>query len=181
VSRIGKLPIPVPAGVTVAVDGTTVTVKGPRGELRRTLRPEVAVVVEGETVRVQPVGDPDTKPVRSQWGLSRTLVANMVEGVSRGYERTLELGGVGYRASKQGDTLVLTVGFSHPVEVKPGPGLAIDVPNPTTIVVRGYDKEAVGELAAKIRAIRPAEPYKGKGIRYAGERIRRKVGKTGKK
>jgi large subunit ribosomal protein L6 len=180
-SRIGKLPIPLPAGVTVRVEGTHVLVEGPKGKLERTLRPEVTVVVEDNIVRVEPNGDPEEKRVRAQWGLSRTLVANMVQGVSGGFQKSLELSGVGYRAAKQGTDLVLTVGFSHPVRVAPGPGLEIDVPNPTTVVVKGYDKEGVGALAAKIRSVRPPEPYKGKGIRYAGERIRRKVGKTGKK
>ncbi|MCL8206525.1 MAG: 50S ribosomal protein L6 [Actinomycetia bacterium] len=180
-SRVGKMPIAVPAGVTVTVSGQTVVVSGPKGRLERTLNPEVTVEVADGVVRVKPARDPEEPRVAAQWGLGRSLVANMVEGVSKGFERTLELSGVGYRASKQGTDLVLTVGFSHPVRITPGPGLEIDVPNPTTIVVRGYDKEAVGALAARIRAVRPPEPYKGKGIHYAGERIRRKVGKTGKK
>jgi large subunit ribosomal protein L6 len=180
-SRVGKMPITVPAGVTVTVSGQTVAVSGPKGRLERTLNPEVAVEVADGVVRVKPAGDPDEPRVAAQWGLGRSLIANMVEGVSKGFERTLELSGVGYRASKQGADLVLMVGFSHPVRITPGPGLEIDVPNPTTIVVRGYDKEAVGSLAARIRSVRPPEPYKGKGIRYAGEHIRRKVGKTGKK
>ncbi len=180
-SRIGKMPIPIPAGVQVRVEGQHVAVEGPQGKLARTLRPEVLVEVDGDTVRVKPNGDPDAKPVRAQWGLSRTLVANMVQGVSTGFQKNLELSGVGYRASKQGADLVLTVGFSHPVRITPGDGLSVEAPTPTTVIVRGRDKEAVGELAAKIRGVRPPEPYKGKGIRYAGERVRRKVGKTGKK
>ncbi|MCY0880991.1 MAG: 50S ribosomal protein L6 [Firmicutes bacterium] len=178
-SRIGKLPIPVPSGVEVVLEGLTVRVKGPRGHLERTLRPEVQVVLEDNIVRVTPVNESGT--ARAQWGLSRTLVANMVEGVSKGFERHLELAGVGYRASKQGTKLVLAVGYSHPVEIEPPEGIEFDVPNPTNIYVRGYNKEVVGAISAKIRGVRPPEPYKGKGIHYAGERILRKVGKTGKK
>lgn len=180
-SRVGKRPIPIPAGVKVDIEGRTVRVVGPQGELSRTLNPEVTVVEEANIVMVKPAGDPSQPRVAAQWGLSRTLVANMVEGVSTGFRRTLELSGVGYRASKQGRDLVLTVGFSHPVRMTPGDGLEVEVPNPTTIHVVGRDKEAVGALAAEIRSVRPPEPYKGKGIKYAGERIRRKVGKTGKK
>ncbi|WP_053961146.1 50S ribosomal protein L6 [Sulfobacillus thermosulfidooxidans] len=178
-SRIGKKAIPIPAGVTVTIDGTRVHVKGPKGELERTLRPEVTVTMENNELRVLPVDD---SPVaRAQWGLSRTLVANMVEGVSQGFQRNLEMAGVGYRASKQGHNLVLAVGFSHPVNIEPPAGIEFEVPNPTNIVVKGYDKEAVGATAARIRSVRPPEPYKGKGIHYQGERIIRKVGKTGKK
>lgn len=178
-SRIGKLAIPVPAGVSVTIEGTRVHVKGPKGELERTLRPEVTIAMENNEVRVRPVNE---SPIaRAQWGLSRTLVANMVEGVSRGFQRNLEMAGVGYRASKQGQNLVLTVGFSHPVSIEPPAGIDFEVPNPTNIVVKGYDKEAVGAMAARIRGVRPPEPYKGKGIHYQGERIIRKVGKTGKK
>jgi large subunit ribosomal protein L6 len=180
-SRVGKLPIPIPAGVTISLDGQTVAVRGPRGELARTLNPEVEVVVEGDRVLVKPAGDPEEKRVRSQWGLSRSLVANMVEGVSTGFQRTLELSGVGYRASRQGSDLVLTVGFSHPVRITPPAGLEVEVPSPTVVIIKGRDKEAVGALAAHVRSVRPPEPYKGKGIRYQGEHIRRKVGKTGKK
>jgi large subunit ribosomal protein L6 len=178
-SRIGKVPIPIPAGVEVAVDGQTVRVKGSRGSLERTLEPEVRVEIAGSEVRVVPVDG--SGRARAQWGLSRTLIANMVEGVSKGFEKHLELAGVGYRASKQGQRLVLAVGFSHPVHVDPPDGIDFDVPNPTNILVKGYDREMVGEVAAKIRGVRPPEPYKGKGIHYRGERIRRKVGKTGKK
>jgi large subunit ribosomal protein L6 len=178
-SRIGKMPITVPAGVDVAVEGQTVRVKGSRGSLERTLRPEVRIEMEGSTIKVVPVDESGT--ARAQWGLSRTLIANMVEGVSKGFEKHLELAGVGYRASKQGQRLVLTVGFSHPVHIDPPTGIEFDVPNPTNVLVKGYDREVVGEIAAKIRGVRPPEPYKGKGIHYKGERIRRKVGKTGKK
>lgn len=178
-SRIGKMPITVPAGVDVAVEGQTVRVKGSKGSLERTLRPEVRIEMEGSTIKVVPVDESGT--ARAQWGLSRTLIANMVEGVSKGFEKHLELAGVGYRASKQGQRLVLTVGFSHPVHIDPPTGIEFDVPNPTNVLVKGYDREVVGEIAAKIRGVRPPEPYKGKGIHYKGERIRRKVGKTGKK
>ena len=178
-SRIGKLPITVPAGVDVVLEGQTVRVKGARGSLQRTLRPEVRVEMEDNVLRIVPVDD--SGMARAQWGLSRTLVANMVEGVSKGFEKHLELAGVGYRASKQGQRLVLTVGFSHPVHIDPPSGIEFDVPNPTNVLVKGYDREVVGEVAAKIRGVRPPEPYKGKGIHYKGERIRRKVGKTGKK
>ncbi len=178
-SRIGKQPIPVPAGVEVTVDGQTVRVKGSKGTLERTLRPEVTIALEGQEVRVGPVND--SGMARAQWGLSRTLIANMVEGVSKGFEKHLELAGVGYRASKQGERLVLAVGFSHPVHIDPPAGISFEVPNPTNVLVKGFDRETVGETAAKIRGVRPPEPYKGKGIHYKGERIRRKVGKTGKK
>lgn len=178
-SRIGKQPISVPAGVEVIVDGQTVRVKGGKGTLERTLRPEVRIELDAQEVRVQPVDD--SGMARAQWGLSRTLIANMVEGVSKGFEKHLELAGVGYRASKQGERLVLAVGFSHPVHIDPPAGINFEVPNPTNVLVKGYDRETVGETAAKIRGVRPPEPYKGKGIHYKGERIRRKVGKTGKK
>ncbi|CAB1129933.1 ribosomal protein L6 (BL8) [Candidatus Hydrogenisulfobacillus filiaventi] len=178
-SRIGKRPIAVPAGVEVDIDGLTVRVQGPKGRLERTLRPEVRLVREENTLRVEPVNE--SRMARQQWGLWRTLVANMVEGVSTGYQKQLELTGVGYRASKQGRTLTLTVGFSHPVNIDPPEGIEFEVPNATNIIVRGYDKEKVGQVAAQIRSVRPPEPYKGKGIHYLGERIRRKVGKTGKR
>jgi large subunit ribosomal protein L6 len=180
-SRIGRMPIPVPPGVTVEIQGQTVRVAGPKGRLERSLHPAVRAERDAEgAIRIVPVSEED-RVARAQWGLWRTLVANMVEGVSRGYEKRLELAGVGYRAAKQGDRLVLTVGFSHPVEMAPPPGIEFEVPNATNIVVRGIDKERVGEAAARVRAVRPPEPYKGKGIHYLGERIRRKVGKTGKK
>lgn len=180
-SRVGKRPIPIPAGVTLTIEGNTVHVKGPKGELERTLLPHVAVVLEEQVAHVKPARPIEEPQVSAQWGLSRTLVANMVQGVAEGFQKTLEMSGVGYRASKQGRDLVMTVGFSHPVRITPGEGLDVELPNPTTIIVKGRDKEAVGALAAKIRGVRPPEPYKGKGIKYAGERIRRKVGKTGKK
>ncbi|MHB1953955.1 MAG: 50S ribosomal protein L6 [Sulfobacillus sp.] len=178
-SRIGKMPIAIPSDVEVVVDGQTVRVKGPKGSLERTLRPNVRVNIEQSRIIVVPVDE--SGETRAQWGLSRTLVANMVEGVSKGFQRHLELAGVGYRASKQGTKLVLTVGFSHPVEIEPPLGVDFEVPNPTNVFVNGYDKETVGAVAAKVRGVRPPEPYKGKGIHYKGERIIRKVGKTGKK
>ena len=176
-SRIGKKPIEVPAGVEVNIEGNVVQAKGPRGELTRSLPRAISVRQDGNTLFVE--RSSDSRQHRSLHGLSRTLVMNMVEGVSKGFERALELTGVGYRAAKQGDKLVLTVGYSHPVEIVPEPGLSIEVPAPNRIVVRGIDKEAVGNLAARIRAVRPPEPYKGKGIKYEGERVRHKVGKAG--
>lgn len=178
-SRIGKRPIPVPAGVEVKIDGQQVEVKGPRGQLAREFHPKVRITLEENQLVVSPVDE--SLEARAQWGLARTLLANMVEGVARGYEKQLELTGVGYRASKQGQKVVLTVGYSHPVEIDPPTGIQFEVPNPTNVVVRGYDRELVGQVAARIRSVRPPEPYKGKGIHYLGERIRRKVGKTGKK
>ncbi len=179
VSRIGKLPITIPVGVEVVIEGQRVSVKGNRGSLSRELRPEVRIEREGNVITVVPIDDSGF--ARAQWGLSRTLIANMVEGVSAGFQKNLELAGVGYRASKQGSKLVLTVGFSHPVEFEAPEGIEFDVPNPTHLSVKGYDRELVGAMAAEIRGVRPPEPYKGKGIHYAGEHIRRKVGKTGKK
>jgi large subunit ribosomal protein L6 len=178
-SRIGKQVIAVPAGVTVVIDDMTVRVNGPKGQLQRTLRPEVELEMTGSEIRVT-LRD-DSPMAHAQWGLSRTLIANMVEGVSQGFQRHLEMAGVGYRASKQGQNLVLAVGFSHPVNIEPPAGIEFDVPNPTNIYVKGFDKEAVGATAARIRGVRPPEPYKGKGIHYQGEKIIRKVGKTGKK
>ncbi len=178
-SRIGKQPITVPAGVEVTLNGQTVRVKGAKGTLERTLRPEVNITMADNIIQVMPANEGGT--ARAQWGLSRTLIANMVEGVSKGFEKHLELAGVGYRAAKQGQRLVLTVGYSHPVHIDPPEGIEFDVPNPTNVLVKGYNREVVGEIAAKIRGVRPPEPYKGKGIHYKGERIRRKVGKTGKK
>lgn len=178
-SRVGRLPIPLPDGVQASVEDHTVRVKGPNGELVHTVPPAIRVRLEDNTLFVERATD--AKEHRALHGLSRALLANMVQGVHQGFTKALELSGVGYRATKAGDKLVLSVGFSHPVEVKPPAGLALDVPNPTSVLVKGADKQAVGELAAQIRRVRPPEPYKGKGIRYAGERIRRKVGKAGKK
>lgn len=177
-SRIGKQPIVIPEGVTVTLEGNTVTVKGPKGELTRTFNPAMNITIEDNQVIVTRPND--EKENRALHGTTRSLIANMVEGVSKGFEKTLELVGVGYRAQKQGNKLVLSVGLSHPVEIEPEEGTEIEVPSNTKIIVKGYDKEAVGALASNIRAIRPPEPYKGKGIRYEGERVRLKEGKTGK-
>ena len=177
-SRIGKVPVKIPNGVDVSVSGQTVRVKGPKGELVRTMHDEVRVAVEDGRVVVTRPGE--TKLHRSLHGLTRTLIANMIEGVTKGYEKSLEVRGVGYRASKQGNKLVLSVGFSHPVEIEAPPGIEFDVPQPTRISVRGIDKELVGHVAANVRSVRPPEPYLGKGIAYVDERIRRKAGKAGK-
>jgi large subunit ribosomal protein L6 len=179
VSRVGKKPIPLPSGVEVAVDGRRITVKGPKGTLTRELAPEVTV--ERRDGELHVVRRSDTPRHRALHGLSRSLVANMVEGVARGFEKRLELHGVGYRAAKSGRKLVLTVGFSHPVEIAPPEGIDIEVPAPNAIVIKGASREDVGQFAAAVRDVRPPEPYQGKGIRYAGEVVRRKVGKTGKK
>ena len=178
-SRIGKKPVPIPAGVTVAVDGSTVRVKGPKGELSRTFRPEMRIRVDDGKVVVE--RSADNKMQRALHGLTRALIANMVQGATAGYRKTLEIVGVGYRAEKKGKVLVLNVGFSHPVEYPEPPGITISTPAPTTVVVEGIDKEKVGQVAAEIRAIRPPEPYKGKGIRYQDEHVRRKAGKAGAK
>jgi large subunit ribosomal protein L6 len=178
-SRIGKAPIPVPDKVTVSLSGLAVTVKGPKGELSRTLPEGVSVAQEGSTIVVSPTSE--SRRSRERHGLCRTLVANMVEGVSQGYTRKLEIVGVGYRAAVQGKKLVVSAGYSHPVEMVPPDGVTFAVEGTTTVLVSGADKELVGNEAAKVRAIRPPEPYKGKGIKYAGERILRKAGKTGKK
>ncbi|MCP9837330.1 50S ribosomal protein L6 [Cyanobium sp. N.Huapi 1H5] len=178
-SRIGKAPIPIPDKVTVSLDGLSVTVKGPKGELSRVLPEGVSVSQEGGTVVVSPTSS--HRRSRERHGLSRTLVANMVEGVSQGFTRKLEIVGVGYRAQVQGRKLVVSAGYSHPVEMVPPEGVTFSVENNTSVFVSGPDKELVGNEAAKIRGIRPPEPYKGKGIKYEGERILRKAGKTGKK
>jgi large subunit ribosomal protein L6 len=177
-SRIGKLPIEIPAGVTVTVEKNIISVKGPKGELTRAFNPEIGITVEENVVTV--TRPSDAKEHRALHGTTRAVIANMVEGVSAGFERKLELIGVGYRAQKQGTKLVLNVGYSHPVEFNPEAGLEIEVPTNTKITIKGIDKERVGELAANIRQVRPPEPYKGKGIRYEGEFVRRKEGKTGK-
>ncbi|CUH95164.1 50S ribosomal protein L6 [Propionispora sp. 2/2-37] len=178
-SRIGRTPIAIPAGVTLKIDGNVVTVKGPKGELTRTVHKDMILELEKDTLLVKRPSD--EKEHRSLHGLTRTLIANMVTGVTTGFSKTLEIAGVGYRAAKSGTKLALTLGFSHPLEVEPPKGLSIDVPAPNKIVVSGTDKEAVGALAAKIRGYREPEPYKGKGIKYEGEVIRRKVGKAGGK
>ncbi len=182
-SRIGRMPIAIPAGVTVDVaENNKVTVKGPKGTLERVLPEEMDIKVEGESVVVSRPND--LKKMKSLHGLTRTLIANMVKGVTEGYEKVLEINGVGYRAQKQGKKLVLSLGYSHPVEMEDPEGLetVVEVVNGTNkITVKGIDKEKVGQFAAEIRDKRRPEPYKGKGIKYADEVIRRKVGKTGKK
>lgn len=178
-SRIGKLPISVPSGVEVKLEDNAITVKGPKGVLSRQLHPEMIITQEDNMIVVSRPSD--EKKHKALHGLTRTLVANMVQGVTTGFEKSLDLVGVGYRAAKQGNKLVLTVGFSHPVEIEPEKGLDIEVPAPTKIIVKGADKEKVGMLAANIRAVREPEPYKGKGIKYSDEVVRRKVGKTGGK
>jgi large subunit ribosomal protein L6 len=177
-SRIGKQPIEVPSGVDVAVDGSRVTVKGPRGTLEQTFHAEVRIVREDGVVRVERVGEDGFH--RALHGLTRTLIANMVEGVTKGFEKRLEIVGVGYRAQLRGSDIELALGFSHPVHVQPPQGIEFEVPAPTRITVRGNDKQMVGEVAANIRKLRKPEPYKGKGIRYEGERVRKKAGKAAK-
>jgi large subunit ribosomal protein L6 len=178
-SRIGKLPIQIPKGVTITVKGHEVTVKGPKGELHRNMNPEITVSVAGEIVTVaRPSDDPRHKALH---GLSRTLVANMVEGVTKGYSKQLEITGVGYKAEARPYGLQLALGFSHQIEYKAPNGIKLLAPQPTQVVIEGADKEVVGQVAAEIRSLRPPEPYKGKGIKYAGEVIRRKAGKAGGK
>ena len=178
-SRIGKAPITVPAGVTVTLDGRTITVKGPRGELRRTLPAEMELKQENGTITVARPSDEPRH--RSLHGLSRTLVANMVEGVTTGFTKVLEIVGVGYRAETKPFGLTLALGYSHPIEYKAPPGITLRAVSPTVVEVSGTDKEVVGQVAAEIRSLRPPEPYKGKGIKYQGEVIRRKAGKAGGK
>ena len=177
-SRIGKMPIPVPAGVDVKIDGSTVTVKGPKGTLTRTVHNNITVAVNDGVISV--TRPDDAKENRSLHGLTRTLVANMVTGVSEGFKRELEVNGVGYRAAKQGSDLVLNIGYSHQVIVPEIEGITVEVPTPNKVVILGADKQQVGQFAADVRKKRPPEPYKGKGIKYAEERIRRKEGKAGK-
>jgi large subunit ribosomal protein L6 len=178
-SRIGKAPISVPDKVSVSLNGLAVTVKGPKGELSRTLPEGVSIAQDGNTILVSPTSS--HRRSRERHGLCRTLVANMVEGVSQGFTRKLEIVGVGYRAALQGKKLVVSAGYSHQVEMDPPAGITFAVDGNTTVLVSGADKEIVGNEAAKVRAIRPPEPYKGKGIKYEGEKILRKAGKTGKK
>lgn len=177
-SRIGKQPVPVPKGVTVTIEGQQVTVKGAKGQLSRELPPEIAFVQEGEEIVVTRRNE--SRNARQRHGLVRTLISNMVEGVSKGYEKKLEIQGVGYRASLQGQKLVMALGYSHPVEFDPPPGIQFAVEKNTSVTVTGIDKEIVGNTAARVRAARPPEPYKGKGVRYLGEQVRRKAGKAGK-
>jgi large subunit ribosomal protein L6 len=178
-SRIGKLPVDIPKGVTVSVAGSRVSVKGPKGELHRTMHGDIGVTVEGEKVVVsRPSDEANHKALH---GLSRTLIANMVEGVTKGYSKQLEITGVGYKAEPKPYGLVLSLGFSHPIEYRAPAGIKLTAPQPTQVVIEGADKEMVGQVAAELRSLRPPEPYKGKGIKYAGEVIRRKAGKAGAK
>ena len=174
-SRIGKKPVQVPAGVTASVSGQTVTMKGPKGELKYVVNDEVLIKLEDNTVAVTPAND--SKDARAKWGMSRTMIENLVKGVKDGYEKKLEINGVGYRAAMQGKNLQLQLGFSHDVVYQPPEGITIVVPKPTEITVSGIDKQVVGQVAAEIREYRGPEPYKGKGVKYAGERIVRKEGK----
>ena len=177
-SRIGRMPITVPQGVTVSIKGDKVTVTGPKGELSRRLNSDISITQDDNSLTVSRPSD--SKVHRSLHGLTRSLLANMVEGVSSGFEKGLEIVGVGYRAEKVGDKLTIRVGHSHPVEVTPLPGVSLDTEGTNRIKVTGINKEVVGEMAARIRAIRPPDAYKGKGIRYAGESVRLKPGKAGK-
>ncbi len=176
-SRIGKKPIVIPNGVTVTLEGSHLEVKGPKGQLADTFSSVIGIEVQENQILI--TRPDDQAQNRALHGLTRSLVANMVEGVTNGYTKALQLVGVGYRASKKGNNLVLAVGYSHPVEMEPPAGIEVDVPSNTEIVVKGIDKQLVGAIAAKIRAVREPEPYKGKGIKYHDEHIRRKVGKTG--
>ncbi|MDX1447755.1 MAG: 50S ribosomal protein L6 [Acidimicrobiia bacterium] len=177
-SRVGKMPVEVPSGVDLKIEGNTVSVKGPKGELSRQFHDRVKLVVEDGAVIVSRSND--ERESRALHGLSRALLANMVTGVSEGYRRELEIVGVGYRAALKGSNLELQLGFSHPVTVEAPEGITFEVPEPTKVAVIGIDKELVGQVAANIRKIRPPEPYKGKGVRYAGEHVRRKAGKAGR-
>lgn len=177
-SRIGKMPIDIPAGVDVTIDGSTVTVKGPKGELTRTVHKNITVEKDGAVITVTRPNDENLN--KSLHGLTRTLIANMIEGVNKGYTKELEVNGVGYRAAKNGNELVLTVGFSHPVTFKENDDIKIEVPGPNKIIISGSDKQKVGQFAAEVREVRPPEPYKGKGIKYVDEFIRRKEGKAAK-
>lgn len=178
-SRIGRAPITVPAGVTVTVDASnTVTVKGKLGTLTQTFKPEMKIALEGETLTVTRPND--EKENRALHGLTRTLLSNMVIGVTEGYSKKLEIVGVGYKAEKKGKQLVLSLGYSHPIYFEEENGITFELPDNTTIIVKGIDKQVVGEIAAQIREKRPPEPYLGKGVKYSGEKIRRKAGKTGK-
>lgn len=177
-SRVGNKPITIPSGVEVKLDGDKMTVKGPKGTLERTIHQDMNIIIEDNEIRVERPSE--SKQHRALHGTTRSNIANMIEGVTNGFEKTLELVGVGYRASKSGKKIVLNVGYSHPVEITPEEGIEIDVPAQNQVVVKGINKERVGQIAAEIRSIRKPEPYKGKGIRYQGEYVRRKEGKTGK-
>ncbi len=175
-SRVGKNPVPVPAGVTAEIHGSVITVKGPKGELTRTLHSDMVIEIASGSVTVKRPSD--SKLHKSLHGLTRTLVANMVTGVSQGYEKKLEIEGVEYRAEIKGTALMLSLGFAYPKRYDPRPGITITLADPRKITITGIDKEKVGQTAAEIRRMRPPEPYKGKGIRYAGEQIKRKAGKA---
>ena len=177
-SRIGNKPITVPAGIDVTIDGQKITVKGPKGTLERTVNDNISIKLENGVIVVARPND--EKENRSLHGLTRTLINNMIEGVSNEFSKQLEINGVGYRAAKQGNKIVLTLGYSHPVEMVEPEGITYEVPNPNSIIVKGLDKELVGQMAAEIRSKRPPEVYRGKGIKYVDEHIRRKEGKTGK-
>jgi large subunit ribosomal protein L6 len=174
-SRIGKKAVALPSGVNVTLEGQTVTVKGGKGQLSWSVPEEIEVSQNGSELSLAPRGD--TQRARAMWGLSRTLVSNMVEGVTKGYERNLELVGVGYRAAMKGRSLSMQLGYSHDVDIPPPDGITFAVGKPTEVKISGIDKQLVGEVAARIRRVRPPEPYKGKGVRYAGEKVRRKEGK----
>lgn len=178
-SRIGKKPVPVPAGVDISINGQTVAVKGPRGSLERTFTDRVDLTLEDGTVLV--ARKDDARESRALHGLSRALLANMVIGVAEGFRRELSIVGVGYRAALKGSGIELQLGFSHPVQVTAPEGISFEVPEPTRVIVSGIDKEQVGQVAADIRKLRPPEPYKGKGVRYINEQVRRKAGKAGKR
>ena len=177
-SRIGKMPITMPSDVDVRIEGTRVTVKGPKGELSRDVSPDMRLELKGGQLLVSRASDQPRQ--RAMHGLTRSLLANMVTGVSQGFAKTLEMQGVGYRAQMQGRDLVLAVGYSHPVQVSPPAGIEFEVDGTSRVLVKGINKELVGQVAADVRKVRPPEPYKGKGIRYAGEYVRRKAGKAGK-
>ncbi len=177
-SRIGKQPVVIPKGVEVAASETAVTVKGPKGALVLSLRPEIGVQVEGQEVRVQPRNAELTRETRAFYGMTRAMINNMVKGVTQGYEKTLEIVGIGWNAQARGKQLVLSIGFCHPVELAVPEGIQVETPKPTIIIIRGADKQQVGLFAANVRAVRPPEPYKGKGVRYAGEYVKRKQGKS---
>lgn len=177
-SRIGKAPVSIPKGVEVKVSGRDVSAKGPKGNLSMTIRPEVEVAVDGDEAKVSLNGSGAPRAARAYHGLTRALIQNMVDGVAKGFEKKLEIHGVGWNAKAQGDKVVLNIGFCHDVPMKMPEGVKVECPNPTQIVITGPDKQSVGQIAAEIRKVRPPEPYKGKGIRYEGEYVRRKAGKS---